>query len=452
MIVIDNCRPLLPRRALLRAGGVAFALPLLEAMRPRAARAAAVAPKRFVVMFSPNGTIFPNWVPQGGESDFVLSPILAPLEPHRADLTVIAGLSQMGAGGDGHQTGIGGMLTGQQLNPGPFQGGANAGSSGWANGISIDQKVASVLGRSTRLRSLELGVQVGSADNWGRMSYLGPDRPVPPEESPAQAYLRLFAGAGASPEQIARLRARRRSVLDAVLGQFAAVSARVGSADRARLDAHATVVRDIEVRLDAQAMATASCRDPGPPDLGGLVGDAAANDNFPALGKLQMDLLVVALACDLTRVASLQWSRSVSLTRFTWLGINEAHHELSHLADNDVQAVDKLTRINRWYAQQLAYLTGKLAATPEVDGSRLLDSSLVFWCNELGKGNAHSRKPAPYVITGRAGGALRGGRFLSYEGDTPHNDLLVSLLLAMDIPATTFGRAEWCRGPLAGVV
>ena len=450
MIVIKTGRPVISRRAVLRTAGAAFTLPLLEAMHPGQARAATAIPKRFVVFFSPNGTIFPNWVPSGGETDFTVSPILEPLAAIQKDLLVVSGLFQQGGGGDAHQSGIGGMLTGQSLNPGPFQGGASAGASGWANGISVDQRVAAALGSGTRLRSLELGVEVGTADNWGRMSYLGPDQPVPPEESPERAYARLFGAARASsPEDMARLRARRRSVLDAVLGQFQAVRARVGAADRGRLDAHATIVRDIETRLDALSVPSPSCRDPGAPTL---PAGGSTNDNFPAIGDLQIDLLALALACDLTRVASLQWSRSVSQTRFTWLPqpITDGHHDLSHLPDDDAQAVDKLTRINHWYAERFAALVGKLAGAQEVDGSRLLDASLVLWCNELGKGNNHSRKMAPYVLAGQAGGAVRTGRFLAFTGDPPHNNLLVSILQAMDIPTTTFGKAEWCTGALPG--
>ena len=162
----------------------------------------------------------------------------------------------------------------------------------------------------------------------------------------------------------------------------------------------------------------------------------------------------MALACDLTRVASLQWSRSVSMTRFTWLtpAITDAHHDLSHHGDDDAVAQDKLLRINTWYAAQLAYLLGKLATAEETDGSRLLDSTLLLWSNELGKGNAHSRALAPYVLAGKAGGALRTGRFLTYTGDPPHNNLLVSILQAMDISVAKFGKEEWCTGALTGLL
>ena len=441
----------LSRRTLLRGAGVALALPALEAMHPRRARAAAAAPKRFVSMFTANGTLYPNWVPKGTETAFTLSPILAPLEPNQNDLVVVSGLYQQGGGGDGHQNGMGGMLTGQSLTPGPFEGGANSGSAGWANGPSVDQKIASALGGGTKLRSLELGVQVGSADDWGRMVYQAANQPLTPEDNPALSYQRLFGTAGTSPEAFARLRARRRSVLDAVTAQFQAVSARVGAGDRARLDEHATALRDIETRLDAQARPSAACTNPATP---AAVTDLSHNDSFPTIGKLQMDLLALALTCDLTRVASLQWSRSVSMTRFTWLTptITDAHHDLSHRGDDDAPAQEKLLRINTWYAAQLAYLLAKLASAQETDGSRLLDSTLLLWSNELGKGNAHSRQNAPYVLAGQAGGALRTGRFLSYTGDLPHNNLLVSVLQAMDVPVTKFGKEEWCTGALTGLL
>ena len=130
MIVIRTGHPVLSRRTVLQAAGASFALPLLEAMWPGRrgrAQAAGVIPKRFVVFFTPNGTIFPGWVPSGGETAFTLSPILAPLSAFQRDLVVVSGLFQEGAGGDGHQTGIGGMLTGQSLNPGPFQGACRQG-------------------------------------------------------------------------------------------------------------------------------------------------------------------------------------------------------------------------------------------------------------------------------------------------------------------------------------
>jgi hypothetical protein len=439
----------LARRTVLRAGGAAIALPFLEAMGPRRARAAGPT-KRFVAIFSANGTIMKNWAPTGTETSFTLSPILAPLEPFQSKLIVLQGVDQQAGGaGDDHQNGMAGWLTGQPTNGGPFKGG-NGQNGGWANGISVDQQLAGEIARtvSTKFRSLELGVQCdggGGATNWSRMCYAAADRPVPPEVTPATAFARVFGDLGASAATLDTVRAQRKSVLDAVLGQLDYVKTRVGAEDGRRLDAHLAAVRDIESRLGTGAgvAATACARPTQDP-----VANVGANDSFPAVGKLQMDILVMALACDLTRVATLQWSRSVSDTRFTWLGITRGHHDLSHDGDGVTATMDQLTQINRWYAQQLAYLLGKMDQIVEPGGT-LLDNSLVLWGNELTKGNVHSHADAAFVLAGSAAGYWQTGRNLSYQGTVPHNNLLVSVLNAMDVPATTFGKPEWCTGALA---
>jgi hypothetical protein len=438
----------LSRRAALSTFGSLAALPLLDAMFAGKARAdTATYPRRFVVFFSSCGTIAPNWTPSGGERDFQLSPILAPLEPFRDDIIVVQGVDQQGGGsGFGHQAGMGGMLTGNGLNPGPFSAGGGS-SSGWASSLSVDQRIANAIGNDTAFKSIELGVQVGAADNMGRMCYAASDRPIPPEDDPYRAFARVFADLTGDPAELAKLRAHRLSVLDRVAGRFERLSLRLGAGDRQKLEAHLSSIRDIESRLSVVPAARAACQIPSLDN--GI--DIAANDSFPLVGKLQMDLLVMSLACDLTRVASLQWSRSASAVRFSWLHIDALHHDLSHRGDGDTDAIDKLTSVNRWYAQQLAYLIGRMKQIPEGDGT-LLDNTVILWCNELAKGNVHSRTDAPYVLAGRAGGALQTGRFLSFDGDVPHNNLLLSLIHAMGQNDTSFGNPDWCTGPLTGLV
>ncbi|HLK92664.1 MAG TPA: hypothetical protein VKZ18_22415, partial [Polyangia bacterium] len=116
-------------------------------------------------------------------------------------------------------------------------------------------------------------------------------------------------------------------------------------------------------------------------------------------------------------------------------------------------AVTKLIQINTWYAQQMAGLIDRLKSTPDAGGGTLFDNTLMLWSNELAKGNTHSRQDAPYVLAGNAGGALATGRFLSYEGQgLNHNNLLLALINAMGVPDTTFGEADWCTGPLTGLL
>jgi hypothetical protein len=436
------------RRTILRgAGGAAIALPFLEAMRPRKTHAA-TAPKRFVVMFSANGTLPTAWTPTGTEQSFTLSPILTPLAPYQSDLVIVQGLLQEGGGGDGHQNGIGGMLTGCPLNPGPFAG-VGAPPAGWPTGPSVDQRIAAAWAVPTPYRSLELGVQVGAADDYGRMIYQAANQPLPPIDDPVAVYNTVFSDLHTDPTVLAQQRAREKSILDAVGGEYTRISGQLGSADKQRLDAHLQAVREIETRLTTDLTENnPACTDPSEPAV-----DAQSNDSFPAVGGVMMDLLAMAFACDLTRVASLQWSRSVSQVRFTWLDIPDGHHDLLHRSDSDADAVNKLTQINTWYAQQMAGLISRLQSTPDAGGGTLFDNTMVLWTNELAKGNTHSRQDAPYVIAGNAGGPLTTGRYLSYEGQgLNHNNLLVSILNALGIPDTTFGEADWCTGPLAGLL
>jgi hypothetical protein len=321
--------------------------------------------------------------------------------------------------------------------------------AGWPTGPSVDQRIAEAWAAPTPYRSLELGVQVGAADNWGRMIYQAANQPLPPIDDPVEVYNTVFSDLHTDPTVLAQQRARHKSILDAVGGEYTRISGQLGSADKQRLDAHLQAVREIETRLTTDLTENnAACTDPTVPMV-----DAQSNDSFPAVGGVMMDLLTMAFACDLTRVASLQWSRSVSQVRFTWLGIPDGHHDLSHRSDTDSDAVNKLTQINTWYAQQMAGLISRLQSTPDAGGGTLFDNTMVLWTNELAKGNTHSRQDAPYVIAGNAGGPLTTGRFLSYEGQgLNHNNLHVSLLNALGIPDTSFGKADWCTGPLTGLL
>jgi hypothetical protein len=128
-----------------------------------------------------------------------------------------------------------------------------------------------------------------------------------------------------------------------------------------------------------------------------------------------------------------------------WLGIEEAHHELSHHPDSNRESQEKLTKINRWFCEQLAYLARKLSETPEPGGEgSLLDNTLIVWTNELGKGNSHTLDNIPFVLLG-GGPGFRMGRSLKYK-KVPHNRLLIALAHAMDHHVETFGKPELSSG------
>jgi hypothetical protein len=434
------------RRSFLRgaaAGSALVTLPFLRALEARGEEFAF--PKRLIVFFSANGTIHENWAPTGSEHDFTLSPILQPLAPFKDKLIIVDGVDMVSSNsgpGDGHQKGMGHMLTATELLPGDFKGGGDNTSSGWAGGISVDQRIAQHLG----VESLDLGVQVKSKNIWTRMSYDGPDMPRDPIENPYAVFDQIFGNLTSDPGELERIRLQRQSVLDYVKQDIASLNARLPSADRPKLEAHLSAIQTVEKKLDPKGQLGAFC---AATPLGQKL-DPLATANFPAIGELMMDMAVLALACDTTRVVGLQWSKSVSGTQFSWLDIAEGHHDLSHEGNDNAGAIAKLTKINTWYAGQLAYLLQKLSEIPEGDGT-LLDNSVVLWCNELGRGNSHTRKKVPWVLAGGAGGSLQTGRYLKYPDGTPHNRLHVSLCNAFGIQTDTFGNPQFGTGPLPGL-
>jgi len=435
-------------------------LPLLEG--GRAWGQAAVAPRRLLIFYTPNGTIGPEWRPQGTETSFTFGRILKPLEPFKAKLIPLGGVHMALADsgfGSHHTRGVGGLLTGRPILSGTFQS-AGPPTAGWAAGISLDQHLARTLNPPTPFKSLELGVNVIDAEVRGRLSYTGASQPVPPVENPYDAFDRVFAGlaapgtASGGSAALDRIRAQRRTILDLVGEELGSVRSRVGTADRMKLDAHLQSVQDIEQRLATPTTGgstpTTGCTVPSV----GARTDLSSADSMPTLGKLQMDIAAAALACDTTRIVTLQWTHAESNQSFPWLGISDFHHVISHAGDTDAAAQEKLTKINVWYAEQLAYLLGKLDSYQEGERT-LLDNTVVLWCNEVGKGNNHAHRDLPFLLAGSCGGQLRTGRFVDYQANGaaghPHNNLLVSLARAMGGSDTTFGDPAHCTGPLTGL-
>jgi hypothetical protein len=173
---------------------------------------------------------------------------------------------------------------------------------------------------------------------------------------------------------------------------------------------------------------------------------------FGTLLELQIELLVMAFACDRTRVASLMLGATGGGTAeyaYTWLGLTKEQHQLSHEPDGSA-GQEQFVRALIWETRQFAMLLDRMKQVIEPDGT-LLDSSLVMWGNELGKGNTHTGHDIPYVLAGRCQGRLKTGRYLKFDGRPSHSELYVPLLNALGVPATTFGDPDFYKRPLPGV-
>ncbi len=393
--------------------------------------------KRLVVLFSPNGIVPSTFWPEEEGSDFALKAILKPLEPFKDKSLILRGVCDKVRGdGDNHMRGMGCLLTGVELYPGNIQGGSDT-PAGWASGLSIDQEIKNHLqtqtSTRTRFGSLEFGVMVPDrADTWTRMVYAGPNKPLAPIDDPYQMFGKLY-GRMKDQESL-------KSILDDLQDDLKKVEAKVSVEDRQLLREHETFVREMEQEL----------KDSKNHDLGHAVpeletGVKEDNDNIPKISKMQIDLMVNSFSADFARVATLQFTNSVGGAKMRWLGVDEGHHELSHHPDSDEKSQEKLTKINTWYCEQLAYLAKRLADTPEPGGSgSLLDNTLIVWTNELGKGNSHTLDNIPFVLVGN-GLDFKMGRSLKYKR-VAHNRLLIALANGMGHHIEKFGNPNYCDG------
>ena len=426
------------RRQFIRNLGVSStSLPFLLGLPSLGLAKTAPSRKRLVVMFSPNGTIPKNFWPESTGSNFELKKIMEPLAPFRNRMLVLNGLNNKVRGdGDSHMRGMSCLLTGIELFPGNIQGGSDT-PAGWAKGISIDQEIKNFFqsqdATRTRFGSLEFGVGVSDrADPWTRMSYAGPNQPVAPTDDPYQMYKKLYG-------QI-RDRDSLLNILDIVRDDLKRVSKKISTEDKLLLKEHADFVRQMEqefTQTDNKALIG------NPPKF--EAGITNRNDNVPRLSRMQIDLMVNSFVNDFARVGTLQYTKSVGQARMNWLNINDGHHGLSHESDKNDDAVDKLTRINKWFAGELAYLTKRLAETPEpgANGS-LLDNTTIVWTNELGKGNSHTLNNIPFVLIGNGMG-FRMGRSLNLKG-TAHNRLMISMAHEMGHNIKYFGNKKLSQG------
>jgi hypothetical protein len=444
----------LSRRAVLRgAGGVAIALPWLEIMAPeRAAHAKASPAKHFVTVFTPGGTVLDNWRPSAftAEDNFTLGPILAPLAPYQERVLGFSGVDLavwQFLLGEQEQSGLVGWLTGT----------AQPAAGKYSTGPSIDQVLAPTLSKGLERDSLQLAVRWGTGRSHGVMSPInianyaddGHATPIAPWLDPQEVWQTLF---GTPPQPTDD--GWERSILDAVGERFSRLQARVGKADRERLEQHLNKVRELEKSL-ARLPTCVTPQRVDTSDYDPLSGLHTSADNslvdpvtdaaIPKVGRFMTDMLVMALSCRITSVASLQWCDTEASHTYPWLGLAE---RLRFYMNDGGYHPKECTQIFTWYAEQHAYLIDQLQQAQTATGS-LLDETIVFIGSNLQNPADHTKKDMPYLLAGNGGG-LRTGRWLQKDRES-HNNLLVALFNLFGDDRQSFGTPEFCTGPMAGL-
>ena len=428
----------LSRRTLLGGGAaIAIGLPFLEAMMP-ARRAYAHGPddpQRFMLFYVPCGINMADFTPAATGAGWGLTPTLQPLADADLidDILVVSGLDNTPAQADGagdHASGTSGFSTCTHVTKSETE---------ITNGTSVDQAYAAVAGKETSVRSMQLGMEGG--DNIGNcdsgygcaysrnISWQG-NTPLSKLTEAQTAFDLLFAGfdPGASSAELARIKAKRLSVLDYALDESTALKSKLGKTDQVKVEQYFDSIRDLEIRVQAETGGPACELDPGFPSGG---------DSHEERVKTMLDVVVKAFQCDRTRTVSFMMGNGGSGRDYGFINAPGGHHNLSHhggLAEN----LSKLSIIDRWEIEMFTYLLAGLKASPEGEDSNVLENSMVYFSSEIEDGNSHRHGNLPVVIGGHGGGTLPVGEHLRFDGE-PMANLYIDLLQKLGVGVNAFG-------------
>jgi len=406
----------LSRRLFLRGAGVAVTLPLLEAMLPKRAKAAATEPPRRLICINTTlGLHTPNLFPAKSGKDFELTPYLEPIKDFRNDFTVISGLSHPEVDG-GHPAELCFLTSAPHPRADNFK-----------NTISLDQYSVEKLVPDTRFSSLVLA----SSSSRG-LSFTRSGVPIPAEERPSRVFKNMFVD-GSKNEiaaQVHRLQ-QGQSIMDTVLGEANDLQKSLGKQDRQKLDEYFSSVRDVEQRLlKAQDWA----RRPKPKVVAKPPVDIPSSVEVPAKVRLMFDLMHLALQTDSTRYITFALNGLNAVPVIP--GVTQDWHNLSHHGQDPA----KLAELRVIEVQQMKLfgeLLVKLKGTKEQEGT-LLDRTIVLFGSNLGNASSHDNKNLPILV---AGGGFRHGQHLAFDAakNPPLSNLYVQFLRRLGADVGSFG-------------
>lgn len=432
----------LSRRTVLKGLGVSLGLPMLEAMTPNVGSAAESqvqnSPLRVAFLYVPNGVNVDLWRPSGDETDFKLSPTLAPLESFRESLCILEGLTL--DGGRAHKDGPGDHARALSS----FLTAAHPRKTHGADirvGVSVDQLAARALGDRTRFPSLEIGCEQGSlAGNCdsgyscaysANIAWRTETTPAAKETNPRLVFERLFLdGAEKGEQERTRRLLTKKSLLDFVLEDANSLQKKLGGTDRRKIDEYLSSVRELEQRIERTQKNNRPIPVPDYPLPDGIPKD------YKEHLRLMADMLVLAFQTDVTRVSTFVFANEGSNRSYNEIGVADGHHSLSH-HESKPEKLEALHKINLFHIEQLAYLLEKMKNIREGERS-LLDNCMIVYGSGLGDGNRHNHDDLPVLLLGQGGGSIKSNRYLKYPAETPMANLYLSMLDRLGIPTEKF--------------
>jgi hypothetical protein len=423
----------LSRRTMLRGLGTSVGLPLLDAMVPAAtaiAQTAANIQPRLGFVYFPHGAVMDRWTPTATGSDFEVPEILAPAAAHKNKMTIVSGLRNKPAeSNDPHGIVVGTWL--RCVAPGDV--------SNPASGVTADQIAAKQIGQGTTFPSIEVGTPTGgpcapgfSCSFGSSIAFQTPEMGLPIENNPRKLFFQLF-GQGDNAAERAAIVNETGSILDSILSDAATLQKQLGAEDITKVDSYLESVREIERRV--QMMKSQ--------DLTGVeipTAPIGIPSNFEEHLTILFDLIAVAYQINLTNVASFLMEKEVSMRTYANLGVTEAFHPLSHHGDDPDKQV-RLARVQAFHTQVFTRFLDKLDGMEEAGGT-VLDNSIILFGSNMSNSDKHNQDPLPNAVFGLGGGNIRGGQHLMYPQDTPHANLLLTLLNRAGVAQDGFGDAS----------
>jgi hypothetical protein len=381
---------------------------------------AADAPKRVVFVYTSGGAIPDQWMPSGSETNFTLPTMSAPLDPVKQHCVFLNGVN-MGNAGHG--------LTSKAL-------------AGDAT-TSLDVYLAGTLGQATPFSQLQLGaISNGhgsmTRNNWSEPAY---------EDSPLNAFERLFGSgaSNASPVTDDIGVRRERSVLDSNLEVLNQMRSELGSFEKARLDEHSDAIRRIEARLNKSTQpSSGECGSPAfnSGNFNGACDNAA---NFDVIADLQIDVVTLALKCDLTRVVSLMLGNHQGDYIVPEAGVDTNYHQSIH-----GRPAEDYTKYRTYFTTKLRYLIQSLADTQDMDGNNLIDNTILLHVSDMADARGHMGENVPYMLAGRGGGVLTTGRSLTLNS-VDYKSILDTVAQAMGVDTNASDYPGYGNGPVSGI-
>lgn len=447
----------LSRRAMLRGAGAMLALPFLEAMLPRRAWAATTT-KRFVTAFC--GTIVGDDTLSNpgayGALPAVLPASWAGLASVRDHVSIVSNLTiPIYNSGTSPSAPASCLNQPHGVSPATTLAGTTSvdGMPIMVRAQTADQFAAAGLGAGSKLASLQVRTQLlpytgGNSNIWGIMSAKKTGNTLnalPPIVSPASLFNMLFGGGVSTTPGGSSVLARQASVLDLIAADAAKLKTALGADDKARLDLHFDEVRTLETSIQSAISGGSvggSCGSPGTTPKDPPAGPNAFSgwSNETLRGQLMADMIALAFACDLTRVAS--W-----MMTFEQVQMGNAVNQATQMHDDSHNAQTRQAQIGanaNWHATLFARLVGKLAATPE-NGGTVLDSTFLSLIFSESK-NAHGRSGMRQVVAGLPS-KIKSGQHI--DGGAQHpGKIQISGLQAIGLPTTTLGELTGALAPI----